>query len=90
MEFLGIFGKQLKSDLVMYMDSGIRIFAANIYIMIFSVSIFVSKSDLNFIKKNKKIFLILIFFFFQGNIETKFDNPDFKSRNMELRRRLDL
>uniref|UniRef100_A0A915LVQ9 Isopropylmalate dehydrogenase-like domain-containing protein n=1 Tax=Meloidogyne javanica TaxID=6303 RepID=A0A915LVQ9_MELJA len=26
----------------------------------------------------------------KGNIETKFDNPDFKSRNMELRRRLDL
>uniref|UniRef100_A0AC34RGC1 Isocitrate dehydrogenase [NAD] subunit, mitochondrial n=1 Tax=Panagrolaimus sp. JU765 TaxID=591449 RepID=A0AC34RGC1_9BILA len=26
----------------------------------------------------------------KGNIETKFDNPEFKSRNMEIRRRLDL
>ena len=26
----------------------------------------------------------------KGNIETKFDNPEFKSRNVELRRRLDL
>ncbi|KAL7069638.1 hypothetical protein ACQ4LE_010704 [Meloidogyne hapla] len=26
----------------------------------------------------------------KGNIETKFDKPEFKSRNMELRRRLDL
>lgn len=26
----------------------------------------------------------------KGNIETKFDDPDFKSRNVELRRRLDL
>lgn len=32
----------------------------------------------------------MIFFNFQGNIETKFDDPEFKSRNVELRRRLDL
>ena len=26
----------------------------------------------------------------KGNIETKFDDPEFKSRNVELRRQLDL
>lgn len=37
------------------------------------------------------IFLVIFFtLYFKGNVETKFDNPLFKSRNVEIRRRLDL